>query len=231
MEQLSLRAHTGRAPGSRSSRRLRRQGQVPAIVYGRDMEPISIAIDARELYTALHTELGTNALINLEVEGGEDVLTLAREVTRHPFRPEYQHVDFVKVSLTEKVTTEVALHFEGEAAGVQEGGVFSPRRTSVHISALVTNIPGHIELDVSGVEIGGSLRVSDLPAIEGVEYLDDPEAVLMSVTLPAAEIEEEVPEVEELEGEELEGLEGEVPEAGEEGEAPEESAEAGEETE
>lgn len=231
MEQLSLRAQTGRAPGSRSSRRLRREGQVPAVVYGRDMEPINISVDGRELYSALHTDLGTNALINLEVEDGEDVLTLAREVTRHPFRPEYQHVDFVKVSLTEKVTTDVAVHFEGEAVGVLEGGVFSPRRTTVHIAALVTNIPGHVVLDVSGVDIGESLRVSDLPVIEGVEYLDDPEAVLMSVTLPAAEIEEEVPEVEELEGEELEGIEGEVPEAGEEGEAHEESSEAGEETE
>ncbi|MGA7272146.1 MAG: 50S ribosomal protein L25 [Acidimicrobiia bacterium] len=230
MEQLSLRAHTGRAPGSRSSRRLRREGEVPAVVYGRDMEPINISVNARELHSALHTDLGTNALINLEVEGGEDVLTLAREVIRHPFRPEYQHVDFVKVALTETVTTEVALHFEGEAVGVREGGVFSPRRTTVHISAVVTNIPGHIELDVSGVDIGESLRVSDLPVVEGVEYLDDPEAVLMSVTLPAAEIEEEVPEAEELEGEELEGLEGEMPEAGEEGEAAEE-AEAGEETE
>lgn len=205
MEQVSLRARTGRAPGSRSSRRLRREGQVPAVVYGHGIDPLSIAVDARELYTALHTDLGSNAVINLEVEGGEDILTLARVITRHPYRSEYQHIDFVKVSLTETVTTEVAIHFEGEAVGTREGGVFSPARTHVQIEAVVTNIPSAIELDISGVEIGGSLRIADLPAVDGVTYLDDPDAVVMSITLPAAEIEEPVEGEEALaEGEEAE---------------------------
>lgn len=203
MEQVSLRAHTGRAPGSRSSRRLRREGQVPAVVYGHGMDPLSIAVDARELYSALHTDLGSNAVINLEVEGGEDILTLARVITRHPFRSDYQHIDFVKVSLTETVTAEVAVQFIGEAAGAKEGGVFSPARTHVQIEAVVTNIPSNVELDISGVEIGESLRVADLPAIDGVTYLDDPDTVVMSITLPAAEIEEPV------EAEEGEGVEGE----------------------
>lgn len=210
MEQVSLRAHTGRAPGSRESRRLRREGRVPAIVYGRNLDPVSVAVDARDLYTALHTELGSNALIHLEIEGRDDLLTLARVVERHPFRSEYQHIDLVQVSLTETVHTEVNLHFEGHPIGVEEGGVFSPQRTSVEIEALVTAIPGYIELDVSGVEIGDSLRVEDLPVIDGVTYLEDPDAVVMSVTLPAAEIEEE-PEA--AEGEEL--AEGEEPAEGE----------------
>lgn len=218
MEQVSLRAQTGRAPGSRSSRRLRREGQVPAVVYGHELDPINISVNARELYGALHTELGSNAVINLEIEGGDSILTLAREVTRHPYRSEYQHVDFVQVSLTEKVTTEVSIHFEGEPVGAREGGVFSPRRTSVQIEALVTNIPSAIELDVSGVEVGESLRIADLPAIDGVEYLEDPEAVVMSVTTPAAEIVEEVEEVEEGAVEEA---------AGETEEAPSEEADGG----
>lgn len=216
MEQVSLRARTGRAPGSRSSRRLRREGQVPAVVYGHGIDPLSIAVDARELYTALHTDLGSNAVINLEVEGGEDILTLARVITRHPYRSEYQHIDFVKVSLTETVTTEVAIHFEGEAVGTREGGVFSPARTHVQIEAVVTNIPSAIELDISGVEIGGSLRIADLPAVDGVTYLDDPDAVVMSITLPAAEIEEPVEGEEALaEGEEAEDAAEAPAEAGE----------------
>lgn len=230
MEQVSLRAHTGRTPGSRASRRLRREGQVPAVVYGHDMEPINIAVDARELYGALHTELGSNALITLEVEGGDEILTMARMVERHPFRSEYRHVDFQKVSLTETVHTEIAIHFEGEPAGVLEGGVFSPRRTSVMIEALVTKIPRYVELDISGVEVGGSLRVSDLPQIEGVTYIEDLDSVVMSVTLPAAEIEEPEPEV--AEGEEL--AEGEEPEGEEdaaEGEGSEPSDEDQGETE
>lgn len=231
MEQVSLRAQTGRDTGSRASRRLRREGQVPAVVYGRDLEPIHISVDQRELHGALHTELGANALIYLQIEGSDDLLTLARVIERHPFRPEYRHIDFVQVSLTETVTAEVSIHFEGDPIGVEEGGVFSPRRTSVEIEALVTNIPGYIELDVSGVEIGDSLRVTDLPAIEGVEYLDDPEAVLMSVTLPAAEEEEEPePELEYLEGELVEGEEGEVPE-GEEGAEDQAESETGDEPE
>jgi len=221
MEQVSLRAHTGRIPGSRHSRRLRREGKIPAIVYGRDMEPINIAVEERELYGVLHTEAGLNALINIQIEGQEEILTLAREIERHPFRREYRHVDFQKVSLTETVTADVPIHFEGEPIGVEEGGVFSPRRTSVHIEALVTQIPGYIEMDISGVDIGESLRVTDLPVMEGVTYLEDPDSVLMSVTLPAAEIEEPEPEL--AEGEELEEelAEGEEPEG-------EETAEGGE---
>ncbi|CAN5789173.1 hypothetical protein BH23ACT5_BH23ACT5_15350 [soil metagenome] len=221
MEQVSLRAHTGRATGSRESRRLRRSGAVPAVVYGREVDPISVAVDARELHYALHTELGTNAVINLQLDGGEEILTLARVVERHPFRNEYRHIDFVKVSLTETVTTEVGIHFEGEPIGAIEGGVFSPRRTSVQIEALVTQIPGYIELDVSGVEIGGSLRIEDLPVIEGVTYLEDLDAVVMSVTLPAAEIEE--PEEEVLEGEEAEAAAAEEAAEGSDDEAGEQA--------
>lgn len=223
MEQVSLRARSGRKPGSRESRRVRRQGQVPAVVYGPDVDPIPVAVDSHDLHLALHTEAGTNAIINLEIEAGNTLTTMARVIERHPFRNEYRHVDFVTVDLSKKVHAEVALHFEGTAAGVKEGGVFSPRRTHVLIEVLPTEIPAYIELDVSEVEIGGSLRIEDLPELEDIVYLEEPDAVIMSVTVPAAEIEEAEPEeVELLEGEELE--EGEEPEEGAE-EAEEEGAE------
>jgi large subunit ribosomal protein L25 len=228
MEQVSLRARAGRKPGTRESRRVRRQGQVPAIVYGPDVaEPIPVSVDAHDLQVALHTEAGTNAIINLEIEGGETWTTMARVIERHPFRNEYRHVDFLTLDLTQKTHAEVALHFEGTPVGVQEGGVFSPRRTHVLIEVLPTEIPAYIELDVSEVEIGGSLRIEDLPEIEGVVYLEEPDAVVMSVTVPAAEIEEPEPEEPELlEGEELEeGEEAEegAAEAEEEGEEPEDN--------
>ncbi len=230
MEQVSLRARSGRRPGSRESRRIRRQGLVPAVVYGPDVaDPISLAVDSHDLHVALHTEAGTNAIINLEIEDGETLTTMARVIERHPFRNEYRHVDFLTIDLTQKTHAEVALHFEGTPQGVQEGGVFSPRRTHVLIEVLPTEIPAFIELDVSEVEIGGSLRIEDLPELEGVVYLEEPDAVVMSVTVPAAEIEEPEPEEPEfLEGEELE--EGEEPEEGaaeadEEAEGEEEAAE------
>jgi len=227
MEQVSLRARSGRTPGSRESRRVRRQGQVPAVVYGPDVDPITVAVDSHDLHLALHTEAGTNAIINLEIEDGKTLTTMARVIERHPFRNEYRHVDFVTVDLTKKVHAEVALHFEGTPVGVREGGVFSPRRTHVLIEVLPTEIPAYIELDVSEVEIGSSLRIEDLPELQDAVYLEELDAVVMSVTVPAAEIEEPEPEeVELLEGEELE--EGEEPEEGaeeaeEEGEEPESS--------
>lgn len=224
MSEVTLRAETGRATGSRESRRLRKTGRVPAIVYGKTIEPITVAVDAHDLHMALHTEAGANALINLDIEGQDVVLTMARVIERHPFRNEYRHVDFVTVSLDETVHAEVVIHFEGTPVGVIEGGVFSPSKTHVVVETLATSIPSGIELDISKVEVGGALRIADLPQIEGVIYTEDPETVLMSVTAPAAEIEEEP---EELEGEELEG------EEGAEGEEPDGQAEeaAGEEAE
>lgn len=219
MEQVSLRALAGRKPGSRESRRVRREGQVPAIVYGPEVkEPIPLTVDSHDLHLALHTEAGTNAIINLQIEGGDTLTTMARVIERHPFRNEYRHVDFLTLDLTKKTTAEVAIHFEGTPAGVKEGGVFSPRRTHVLVEVLPTEIPAFIELDISDVEIGGSLRVEDLSELEGVTYLEEPDAVVMSVTVPAAEIEEPEEETEMLEGEELE-----------EGEEAEEGAEAEEE--
>lgn len=212
MSQVSLRAEAGRASGSREARRIRRTGNVPAIVYGKGTHPVSVTVDAHDLQVALHTEAGSNALINLAIEGGDTLLTMARVIEKHPFRNEYRHIDFVTISIDEKLTVEVAIDFQGSPIGVLEGGVFSPRRTHVIVETLATAIPSSIGLDVSNVEIGGSLRISDLAELEGVTYTEDPEAVIMSVTTPAAEIVEE-PE------EDLELLEGEEPVEGEEGEA------------
>jgi len=224
MSQVSLRAQAGRAPGSRESRRIRRRGLVPAVVYGRGVDPTPVAVDAHDLRMALHTEAGANAVIGLDIEGGDTLTTMARVIDRHSFRNEYRHIDFVTVDLTSKVTADVVIQFEGAPVGVREGGVFSPARTSVSIEALPTEIPSFIALDVSEVEVGGSLRVADMPELEGVAYLDDPETVVMSVTVPAAEIVEE-PEL--VEGEELE--EGEEAVEGEADEDAEAEGEAGEE--
>jgi large subunit ribosomal protein L25 len=216
MSQVSLRAQAGRKPGSRESRRIRRTGQVPAVVYGSSQQPIAIQVDAHDLHVALHTESGSNAIISLEIEDGATLTTMARSIERHPYRNEYRHIDFVTIDLSKTVTAEVVIHFEGTPLGVKEGGVFSPTRSHVQIEVLPTEIPSFIELDVSEVEIGGSLRIEDLPAIEGVVYLDDPDAVVMSVTTLAAEIEEEP----------VEGEEGAEGEEAAEGEGAEEGAEA-----
>ncbi len=209
-EQITLRAETGRATGSRASRRLRREGAVPAIVYGKDQEPLAIALDHRELRAALTTDAGTNALINLEI-GKTKILTLPRVVETHPYRREIRHVDFVTVALTDTVTAEIPVHLIGEAVGIEAGGVLSTPRTTVQIEALVTNIPTHVDLDISALEVGDALRIEDLPAIEGVKYTEDPSYTVVSVTVPALEVEEP----EEVEDEEAEGEEGEEGEVAE----------------
>ena len=116
--EVTLRAETGRPQGSRPSRRLRRAGRVPAVVYGKDIEPKAIAVDRRELYGALHTDAGLNALINLEIDGGNNQLTMAKAVGRHPVRGEIIHVDFVTISLTETTRVDVALELQGDPVGV-----------------------------------------------------------------------------------------------------------------
>jgi large subunit ribosomal protein L25 len=207
--EVTLRAETGREPGSRSSRRLRRSGMVPAVIYGRNVDPIAVAVDAHDLYVALHTDAGANALINLETEGADAQLTMAREVQRHPVRGVITHVDFVKISLTEKTQVEVTIEIIGESVGVKEGGIVETIRSSIHVEALPTEIPQSIIVDISELAVGDTLRIGDLPAIEGVEYLGDDDDPVVTVVTPAAA---EAEAVEEEEGAE-EGVEGEDAEA------------------
>jgi large subunit ribosomal protein L25 len=223
MDQVTLRAEVGREKGSRASRRLRRSGLVPAIVYGRGLETRTIAVDRRDLYGVLHTEAGLNALITLQVEGDE-YLTVAREVQRHPVRGEIDHLDFLQISLDEVIQAEVGIEFTGEAEGTLEGGVIETVNNSVMIEALPTAIPNSIQIDISELNIGDTLKVSDLPEVEGVTYISDEDMSLVTVVIPAALIVEE-PEEELEEGEEA--LEGEEGEEGEEG-AAEASAEGAE---
>jgi large subunit ribosomal protein L25 len=191
MDQVSLRAEPRSEFGSRVGRRLRTAGSVPAVVYGRGLEPISVAVDRRELYAALHTEAGSNALINLEVAGTKKpFLTVAREVQRHPVRGEISHLDFISISLTEEIDAEVALEFVGVPVGVKrDAGIIETIRTSVNISALPLDIPGHITVDISAMEVNESKRVSDLPVLKGVTYLDEPDTDLVQVIIPRVVVE------------------------------------------
>jgi large subunit ribosomal protein L25 len=215
MEQVHLRGYTGRIHGSRESRRVRREGAVPAIVYGHGLEPLSVAVDRRELYGVLHTEAGLNALINLQVNGDE-YLTVAREVQRHPVRGDIIHLDFIRISLDEAIEAEVPVEFIGIPVGVREGkGIIETPAASVMVSALPTNIPSHITLDIAHLRVGDTARVSDLPAIEGVTYVTEPEHLLVMVAMPAAVVAEAPAEALE-EGEEGEEAAAAEPSEGEE---------------
>jgi large subunit ribosomal protein L25 len=159
-------------------------------------------VDHHDLQVALRTEAGRNVLINLELDQGSTYLTLVRQIDRHPVRNMIRHVDFVHVSLTEKVRAQVLVHFEGTPAGLKEGGILAPGHTLIEIEALPTDIPSRIDLNISDLHIGHHMRVSDLPAIPGVEYLDEPDEIVVTVSIPAVEV---APVVEEaVEGEAVE---------------------------
>jgi large subunit ribosomal protein L25 len=195
MEQETLQVSPRDGGGSRPSRRLRREGRVPAVVYGRDVATTPIEISRRDLFAVLNTDAGLNALINVEIAGGDTVLTVAREIQRDPVRGDITHLDFIKVSLDVEIEAEVALNFVGVPLGVKDdGGIVETLEAVVPIRALPTQIPTAIEADVSDLGIGDTLKVSDLPAIEGVAYLFDEEQPLLVVSLPAAEVEEVVEE-------------------------------------
>ncbi|MDH3500666.1 MAG: 50S ribosomal protein L25 [Acidimicrobiia bacterium] len=221
MSETTLRAEIGRVTGSRPARRLRREGLVPATLYGKDSSAVNLAVESRELRRALTTDAGFNAILNIDVDGASHT-ALAREVQRHPVRGEIIHVDFVKILLTDTVEAEVSIEFVGEPIGVREdGGIVETVTTSVTLKAVVTNIPDSIELDISELHIGDSLKLVDLPVIEGVEYVDDDDLTLVNVSVPAAILaeEEEAEEGEEVEeGEEgAEGAEGGTAESDKDG--------------
>ncbi|MDJ0953111.1 MAG: 50S ribosomal protein L25 [Acidimicrobiia bacterium] len=223
MEQVTLSAKPRAAFGTRPSRRLRRQGLIPATVYGKNAEAKSITVDSRELYLAMHTEAGRNALLNVDIEGDEKVLAVAREIQRHPVRGEVIHLDLIQISLDEAISADVALEYIGTPIGVREdGGFVESIATTVNILALPTAIPSSIVIDIEDLHTGDTLKVSDLPELEGVEYTDDVDRPLVTVLLPR--VEEEVEVLVEL------GEDGEPIEAAEEG-AEEAAAEASAEEE
>src|SRR5687768_3074343 len=140
-QEITITAETGRAAGSRSSRRLRHEGKIPGVVYGHGIEPIPVAVDARDLRHALNTEAGTNALLTLRVDGGEH-LTMAKVLQKDPVRNTVVHVDFQVVRRDEAVSADVPIVLIGEAKGVTNGdGVVEQNLHSLNVNATPTTIP------------------------------------------------------------------------------------------
>ena len=206
MQQENLQATKRVTSGSRASNRLRRDGRVPAVVYGKGVDPQPVHVSDRELYTVLHTEAGLNAIIEVDMEG-DTVLTVAREVQRHPVRGSIEHLDFIEVRMDTEIEAEVGVEYTGVPIGVRDdGAIVETLEASVTISALPTAIPSSIEVSIEDLHLGDTLTIADLPEIDGVQYVADSDRPLLTVVAPAAEV-EETPEL--LEGEEgEEGVEG-----------------------
>jgi large subunit ribosomal protein L25 len=226
-ERVKLKVQARESRGSAASRRLRAEGLIPGVLYGNGGEAHPFSIKERELRRVLTGEHGLHAILDVVLEDGAQKAhhAVLKEYQLDPTRPRLLHIDLQEVRLDQAIQTQVVVEVVGESEGQKEGGVLSQINREVRIEALPMEVPDRLEIDVSRMVIGDTLRVSDLRVPEGVKLLDDSETVLVTVT-PPTKIEE--PEVEEEELEEGELPEGEVPE-GEE--APEGAAEEGAEPE
>lgn len=212
MAEITLKAETGRSIGTRPAKRLRAEGKVPAVVYGHGQDPVSVAVDWRPLRAALTTDAGLNALIDLQIDGTSN-LAIVKELQRHPIRQTVLHLDFLLISRDESLTVEVPIILTGEAELVnREGGMVDHSLFTLTVTAKPADIPNEITVDISGLEIGGSIRVSDLALPNGVTTDVDPEEAVAVAQITRAAIEPE-------EGAEGEGEAGEAAEGGAEGEA------------
>jgi large subunit ribosomal protein L25 len=193
--------------GSAESRRLRKQGLVPGVLYGRE-EPVAITITERDLRAALTTKGGLNAVLDVVVENGKTHSSVLKEFQQDAVRGLITHIDLQEVRLDQPIHATVPLTLHGDPIGVQEGGVLSQGVNELNVEALPMEVPEHLEADVSGMHIGDTLRLSSLTPPAGVTLLDDlEETVLATVTQPAR-----VEEPEPVEGEEgAEAAEGEEP--------------------
>jgi len=209
--------------GSKDSRRLRRQGLVPGVLYGRG-EPVAITIAERELRRALTGAAGLHSILDVEIDGhGKTHASILKDYQVDKIRGFITHVDLQEVRLDQTIHASVSVHLVGgeDAPGVREGGVLSQPLRELNVEALPLEVPEHLDLDVSHMEVGGTLRIADVSVPDGVKLLDDPETVVATVTAPTREIVEEPEEA--AEGEEAEAPEGEAAAEGE-AEAPAEPA-------
>jgi large subunit ribosomal protein L25 len=225
-ERVRLKVQARESRGSAESRRLRANGLIPGVLYGNGGDAQAFSIEERELRKALTGDHGLHAILDVVPEGSQKPRhAVLKEYQLDPTRARLLHIDLQEVRLDQAIHTQVVVELVGESEGVKEGGVLSQIQREVNVEALPMEVPDRLELDVSAMNIGDTLRLSDLRVPEGVKLLDDPETVLATVT-PPTKIEE--PEVVEEELEEGELPEGEVPEGEEAPEgAADEAAEPG----
>jgi large subunit ribosomal protein L25 len=188
--------------GSRATRRLRRSGLVPGVIYGGG-DCVHFQVEARTLRNALHD---SSAVIDVKVGGTKARPAIVKEEQRHPVRGELLHLDLLEVRLDEAIHTTVPIELQGadEAPGVTEGGVLEQALRELNIEALPTAIPERVVVDVSGMGLNATMHLSEVPPVEGVTFLDDPEETIIATITPPSRVEEptEVEEEAELVGDE-----------------------------
>ena len=225
-ERVKLEVQEREERGSAATRRLRRQGLIPGVLYGRGKDPHPFCVAERELRRALTGPAGLHAILDVALDGQKTThASILKDYQQDVITGRLAHIDLQEVRLDQPIQAQVVIELVGESAGTKEGGVLSQVSREINVEALPLEVPERIEVDISAMEMGDTLRLADVPVPEGVTFLDDPEeTVLATVTVPTKEVEpepteEELAELAELEeGAEL--AEGEEPPEGAEGEAP-----------
>jgi large subunit ribosomal protein L25 len=187
-KQVKLSARPRAESGRNAVKRVRARGAVPAVIYGSRTAPSNLEVSRRELENILAHAVGESILVDLEIQDGakaSNQLTLIQEVQHHPLRSEVLHVDFQAISMTEEISAEVAIESTGEAEGVKTGGgLLEQSIRSISIRCLPQNLPEIIRVDVSALQIGGSIHVRDLPLPEGVRATSDGDLTVFIVAEP-----------------------------------------------
>jgi len=205
MSQTTLVATPRTGSGTAIARRLRTEGHIPGVLYGRGMEPISVTVERREFRMALSGPAGVNTVLALQV-GGTSYPAVVKELQRHPIRRTVNHIDFLQVNMNEEITVHIAVRLEGESKAVAAaGGLVDPAVDSIEVSCTPTDMPNEFVIDISDMQPDTVIRLSDIPMPKGVTPHGDPDMAIVTVLTTAAEIEEPAAEGE---GEEGEGEEG-----------------------
>ena len=193
--EVSVRKERGKGP----ARRLREQGQVPAILYGLSKESVALALDTKAMTRILESPAGHNQIVNLKVLGGEQAAAMAVDWQVDPVRGSLLHVDMQRVDLKKKLRLSVPIETLGVSVGVkEEGGIESIVTREVEIECLPLEVPEKIAVDVSSLSIGDSVRMRDLTAADEYSFVTNPDVVLVHVIAPKAVEEEVKPEEEEV---------------------------------
>jgi len=186
MEKIKLAAQVREKTGKGVARKLRQSGLVPAVLYGKDKDPQTLIVDPQEV----RAYLAGNVIFDLEIEGLGKETAMIKEVQRDVISGDIKHIDFLHISMDEKVTVTVPIALVGDAAGVQEGGVIQQLLWELEVECLPLEIPETIEIDISNLGIGESLSVSEVSAPGGTDILTSGEEVIVTIVQPTATVEE-----------------------------------------
>ncbi|HKR65298.1 MAG TPA: 50S ribosomal protein L25 [Thermoanaerobaculia bacterium] len=190
MAEVTLEVSRRENTGKEVAKKLRREGKVPAVVYGGHREPVAIAVDRKTVSELIQkSEHGIRSVFLLKMAGSDQQRhAMIKEVTIDPMSRKMTHIDFQRVLMDEKVKVTIPVHLNGNAIGVKEGGLIDWQVRELHVECLPNAIPDSIEVDVASLGVHDYVRVKDLTTAEGVRVMDDPERVVVGVTVARAEV-------------------------------------------